>query len=346
MSSYFILKFGTNALLIFVCALPFIFKKAKVIFLGIAIFVLFLAPTYSPVLIASLVAERYLYFPSIGLSIAFAFFYEKLKEKYPVPKQARYILMFFILIMAACALRTLLRNEDWRSPATFWRETLATSPDSYQAHNAMGDIHYREGNIKEAIAEFKKAIKINPHYARAYDNMGKIFSSLGENEEAISLYNKAIKINPKYIDAYNNLGNAYIYLNNYEAAIVLYKKAIQINPDYAMAYSNLGIAYNHLGKYEEAIASYKKAIEINPNYADAYYNLAYVSNESGRREEAIGLYKKAININTKYVKAHYNLALLYYQNMQYDLAIKHCDRATKLGYKVDADFLKALDSFR
>jgi hypothetical protein len=57
--------------------LPFIFKKAKVLFFSLGLFILFLLPTYSPVMITWLVAERYLYFPSLAFSIWVALLVEK-----------------------------------------------------------------------------------------------------------------------------------------------------------------------------------------------------------------------------------------------------------------------------
>lgn len=60
--------------------LPFLFRKVRILFYALSIFVLFLGVTYSPVMIAWLVAERYIYFNLISLCIIFAFSYEYLTK--------------------------------------------------------------------------------------------------------------------------------------------------------------------------------------------------------------------------------------------------------------------------
>lgn len=71
--------------------------------------------------------------------------------------------------------------------------------------NRLAIIYYRRGEIKKAILEFKKVIKMAPNYAPAYYNMGYIYSQEGEYTKAIDMYKKAIKIDPYLKAAYYNL---------------------------------------------------------------------------------------------------------------------------------------------
>ena len=193
----------------------------------------------------------------------------------------------------------------------------------------LGNNLYNEGQYEEAIASYKKAIKINPKDDGAYNNMGVIYAALEKYEEAIASYKKAIEINPKYDKAYNNMGSAYDMLEKYEKAIVSYKKAIEISPKYDKAYNNMGSTYDELEKYEEAIASYKKAIEINPKYDVAYNNMGIVHAKVEEYEEAIAVYKKAIEINPKDGGAYNNLFECYViQNNTMDKVLE--DKYTEL----------------
>ena len=64
------------------------------------------------------------------------------------------------------------------------------------------------------------------------------------------------------------------------------------------------------------------------------------------QKEAIDSFKEAVEVNPGYAMAHKNLAVIYCNNKQYDLAIKHCDMADKLGYKVSPEFLERLEPHR
>ncbi|MBU1122327.1 MAG: tetratricopeptide repeat protein [Candidatus Omnitrophota bacterium] len=207
--------------------LPFIFRRAKVIFFAICIFILFLAPTYSPVTITWLVAERYLYFPSIALSLVLAFLIEKFSRKRPF-KIAGIVLLVSILI--ACSTHTIIRNFDWKTRASLWRATAKVSPNSAKAHNNMGDIHSGEGNLKEAVKSFKRAIELKPNYAHAYHNLAHTYQQMGYLEEAIKNYKEAININENLYQSYRNLGVIYLERNELALAKEYFRKVLEINP--------------------------------------------------------------------------------------------------------------------
>ena len=179
------LKIELLLLAILAISLLFVFKKAKKIIFALGIFILFLAPTYSPITISWLVAERYLYFGCIMLSIFIAVIYSSMPKLLP--------LLLFILM--AFAVRTVARNEDWKDTGRLWRSTVMVSPYSHRAHNNMGDAYIQEGNIQGAIKEFTEAVNLKPDYADGYYNLAVIYNTIGNTEYAQKLYNKAISLN-------------------------------------------------------------------------------------------------------------------------------------------------------
>jgi hypothetical protein len=245
--SSFALKVGIATLLLLACALPFIFKKAKEIFLAIIIFILFLAPTYSPVMISWLVAERYLYFPSIVFSIITSFAY----DRYVIPmrnvSQKNLILGFFVFFIAGYAVRTVARNEDWKSPERFWRQTVLVSYNSPRAHNNMGDIYSQEGNVEGAIKEFKRAIELKPNYADVYHNLATTYYRKGDLKEAVKLYQQATSFNPELFESHFNLGIIYLDTGELDLAIKEFQKATQIRPEDVNARQALEMAIKRKG---------------------------------------------------------------------------------------------------
>ena len=216
-------------LVLLIISLPFIFKKAKELFFGIAVFILFLAPTYSPVMVSWLVAERYLYFPSIILSIFLAFFYERI-----VARSKRFAgptLAVSIFVIASFGVRTVARNEDWKTAQSFWRQTALISYNSPRAHNNMGDAYCQEGNLEGGIREFKKAIELKPDYADAYHNLANVYHNKGDLEEAIMSYQQAVSFNPKLFESHYNLGIIYLGLGRFDSAKFELEKALQIRPE-------------------------------------------------------------------------------------------------------------------
>ncbi|MFH1855790.1 MAG: tetratricopeptide repeat protein [Candidatus Omnitrophota bacterium] len=209
------LIFQIFLLILFLALWLFLFKKAKPAFFAIGIYILFLGATYSPVPISWLVAERYLYLPSLGFVMLVAFLLEKTIFVSPrrcskgLPRGGEsngrvqeIVIIFLVIIIGTYSIRTIFRNEDWKSRASLWRATVESSPLSPRAHNNMGDIYSLDGDLAAAANEFKKAIELKPDYADAYFNLGLTYDKMGEKQKAISYINKAIELKPelaKYI---------------------------------------------------------------------------------------------------------------------------------------------------
>jgi tetratricopeptide (TPR) repeat protein len=93
-------------------------------------------------------------------------------------------------------------------------------------------------------------------------------------EEAIASYKKVLKLDPGYAPAHINLGTLYYNQSDYELAEQYYRLAIENDSRYALAYFDLGNVLDETQRLEEAIAAYKAALQLAPTYADAHYNLA------------------------------------------------------------------------
>ncbi|MFA5157293.1 MAG: tetratricopeptide repeat protein [Candidatus Omnitrophota bacterium] len=186
-----------------IISLVLTFKHSKRLFFGLCIFIMFLLPTYSPLPVSSLVAERYLYFPSIALSMAVAVLYERFSGGHPVLR--RWFLAAMLVVIIFFSGRTIIRNRDWKDMRTVWESVLIVSPDSWNAHDNMGYIYLNEGRLEKAVEELEKAIKVNPRSAVTFNNLGTAYSRLGSRDKAILCFQRAIELRPDYAKARNNL---------------------------------------------------------------------------------------------------------------------------------------------
>ena len=93
--------------------------------------------------------------------------------------------------------------------------------------------------------------------------------------------------------------------------------------------------FNYIDTYENNYASFKAEA-----FFQTYTGTCAVFQTLRQDRE------KAIEIDSNYAAAHFNLATTYYNDKQYSLSIKHCNRAIELGYKVNPEFLKLLEPYR
>ncbi|MFP5265225.1 MAG: tetratricopeptide repeat protein [Blastocatellia bacterium] len=61
---------------------------------------------------------------------------------------------------------------------------LRAEPLSAKAHYDLGVLHYSQGRVAEAIAEYRAAIECDPAFACAYRRLGEVFINAGEYERA------------------------------------------------------------------------------------------------------------------------------------------------------------------
>ena len=142
----------------------YIKKFTKEILFVTCFFILFLSPTFSFIPVSSLIAERYLYLPSIALSMLLALGYEKIRFK-------KIYLIFLILIIGLFMAKTITRNMDYYSLIRFWEAEVKFSPDSARTRNDLGYAYLGEERYDEAISQFKLAMKIDPQANRPIQNI-------------------------------------------------------------------------------------------------------------------------------------------------------------------------------
>ena len=137
------------------------------------------------------------------------------------------------------------------------------------AHASLGSVHYRSGEVRKAIVEYKAALEANPNEVDVHFNLGVAYSRLGEHEAAIARYRRAIQLSPDYSLAYLNMGNSYSDLKQVREAVVQYRKAIETDPGYLNAHYNLALAQLELGAKEEARTGFLKVLELDGDYQKA-----------------------------------------------------------------------------
>lgn len=105
----------------------------------------------------------------------------------------------------------------------------------------------------------------DPLSAKEHVELGYTYESKKDYKDAIYQYKMAIKKDSHYQLAYYNLGNAYFKEHHYKKAIECYKKSYTLNPKNTDALNNIAYAYYKLGRYNKAKFFILKALKQKPN---------------------------------------------------------------------------------
>ena len=238
------------------------------------------------------------------------------------------------------ALVALLGMLTWRQshlyvdPIALYQATLRNNPDCWMAHNNLGNVLLRKGQVDEATAHYRKVLELLPADADAQNNLGNALLAQGAAAEAITYYRKSLDLRPNDADTHNNLGSALVRVGLLDAAIPHFQKALELRSGHAERHDaeihyNLGNALLRNRQIDEATAHYRKAIEISPDYVEAHANLAIALQVQGRFAEAINEYEKTLVIAPPSVPIRNNLAGLLATSP--DLSLRNGDRAVQVA---------------
>ena len=91
--------------------------------------------------------------------------------------------------------------------------------------NNLGVTEYRNGNIREAIDYYKKALEIMPENDDSLINLAMCYIKLGDFDKAITLCKEAIKIDPKRAEGYRTIGDVYYRKSKWDEVVKWYRES-------------------------------------------------------------------------------------------------------------------------
>ena len=291
-----------------------------------------------PFLIGSPMAERFMFFTSVGFCLAVGLAIEKwiLKSDAAdlVSLRKPIVLAILISLSMVYAGITINRNTDWFDNYTLYKTDIIKSPDNIRLNYLLGTALAREvyanetDSIKksrineESMSYIRKALNLYPNYSEAQCNIGSMLRVSGKYREAIEHLAIAIKINPGFKLAYLNLAYCYFNLKQYDSAITNFQQVLIFDAKTPDVHLNLGAAYYYRNNYDSAIYYYKQALVLNPGNVNAAYNLGDLYVNLKNYAQAIIYSKKAISIDPNYIGAYSDLGHAYYFSGQYQQAIE------------------------
>ncbi|MBM3279804.1 MAG: tetratricopeptide repeat protein [Candidatus Handelsmanbacteria bacterium] len=214
-------------------------------------------------------------------------------------------LVYFGLPVLALSLVQLYWSAD---EAQARQELVRIFPELSDAHNNLGVLYARQGNLEGAMIEYQAALRLDPRRHEAYKNAGVLYAQQGDLEAAHSYYQQALELKPTYVEALNAQGLVLMERGLLDSALARFEEAVALY-DYAPAYNNLGAARLRGGQVQEAIGAYQRAVELDQREPKHHFNLGLAYQKSGQEGRAIAAFEQTIALEPRYAKAYLSLAL-------------------------------------
>ena len=285
-------------------------RHSRGILLAFAYFIIALLPVIGIVRMSyarsgALVADHLQYFADISLIALFSAGVARLwsNGRHEIRIVTATVILVLLGLMGSY---TWGRAGVYRDEQTLWQDNFSKNPNTWQGHNRVGQLLFKQEKFAEAAPHFERAVQLKPELADNYNLLGVVYCRLQRFEEGIAQYRKGLQLNegrPSTAQSVStatmrvNLANALSLTGNsfsdlaqaasergdvtaaqadtkeanarFTEAIEQYEKALAIEPEHPAIHRNLGILLSRLGRNEEAIPHLRKVLQLVPNEPSA-----------------------------------------------------------------------------
>ena len=260
---------------------------------GAVLFVAFLLPTLGLVPFAyqafSTVADRYVYLALIGIGLIVSDAVDHLWPR----KIAKAGAATVLLTVAALSFS---QSRHWLTSPEFLRHTIDLNPDAGFAYGNLGDTALANGDLTEALADFKACVEHDPTFTKAYISLAEVYAALNQPADAERAIAQAEKTPDVTSDDLSNLGIVLMKMNQPARAIRALATAVTMDPSSVTYVFNQANALSAAGQFDQAEAAFRRCIELAPTLAGARTGLGIVLAETGRLPDAITEFRTAVRL--------------------------------------------------
>ncbi|PCJ89612.1 MAG: hypothetical protein COA57_01720 [Flavobacteriales bacterium] len=239
-------------------------------------------------------ADRLLFQPSLGFSIAFGAIIMKI-----IGNKKKLGWGLVGLMVFAGSFKTISRNLDWKNNNILFLKDVEACPNSAKTNmNAAvsylrlakeeNDVVRKEELLLQGIEYGKKSLKIHPDYVDALLNLGVIYFNLDDLDNTAEVWLRAKELMPlhpnckKFTEGlsgvYLKKGYALYEQGSVDSAIDYYQRSLKLNPRNAETWYNLGGNYLLKSDTVSALNAWGNVLKIEPNHLSAKEWIEKVNN--------------------------------------------------------------------
>jgi tetratricopeptide (TPR) repeat protein len=242
-------------------------------------------------------------------------------------------------------IRSAQSSGNYAVAAKLYQQLIVEGNDTPEIRSNCGVMLHLAGKNREALEQFRAALRQRPDLAGANLFAGMSEFDLGDLKAALPYLTKAQQLDPDRPTPLIALGKLYVANRDYGRANELYKKAAALDPTLAEAWYGLGVTDRSLAEHilndaarkgeaktsakkemvqnllNDAVQALTRAAELDPNSARTHLLMAESLSDGGKMVEAVPEYQAAMKLDPALDAAYIGLASEYWKQRQFDQAL-------------------------
>lgn len=242
-------------------------------------------------------------------------------------------------------IRAAQASSNYAEAARLYRQLIAGGTDTPEVRSNCGIMLHLAGKNREALEQFRIALRQNPALAGANLFAGLSELDLGEAKSALPYLKKAEELDPERPAPLLALGKAYVALRDYGRANQVYAKATALDSTQADAWYGLGVTDRSLANellnqaarsgrmndeaikqkvhhlLDGALEALNRAVQLDPNSARTHLLMAESLSDAGKLPDAVREYQTALKLDPNLDAAYLGLATGYWKEREFEQAL-------------------------
>ncbi len=242
-------------------------------------------------------------------------------------------------------IRLAQQSGNYAEAARLYRQLIGAGTDSPELRSNCGVMLHLAGKNREALEQFRVALRQKPDLAAANLFAGLSEFDLGDTKAALPYLNRAEQLDPDRPAPLLALGKLYLALRNYSRANELYARAAALDSRLPEAWYGLGVTDRSLAEetlnqsarhgaakneatesriqklLDGAVQALTRAVALDPNSARTHLLMAESLADAGKLVEAVPEYTTAMRLDPEMGAAYLGLASEYWKQHQFEQAL-------------------------
>jgi tetratricopeptide (TPR) repeat protein len=218
------------------------------------------------------------------------------------------------------------KNGNLEEAIQDYREIIKLNPELPAAYNNLGRLYYRHGQFPEAIESLKRACQFAPKLASPRALIGFVYFEMGDFENAQKELKIASQLNSADRNAKLFLARSMIELQDPKGALKILEQLQREDPDDVEVLYTLGTLYSSLSE-----TSMARIQTVDPNSYLIELLLGQFSQLKGVYQDAAEHYRRAIEKSPNLPDLYYRYAHVLWAGGEAEAALAQYRRALELN---------------
>jgi tetratricopeptide (TPR) repeat protein len=248
--------------------------------------------------IGAVLAERFVYLPSLGACVLAGLGLTGLAPPHRAPVLRAAVLTLALMVAGGAAVLTIERNRDWSDPIRLFGAEVVRSPRSEKAWLNLAVERWARARsdddaalLAAAESAFQSGIALRTPSHRTLS---------GDQLRLVYFYGNYLQEHGRTEDALPRYEQVAAWLETYPAMLG------DVNPEFHVWF---GAALEHSGRLADARAQYEQAAGRRPGWVVPLRNIGQLLLQQGRCDQAVDVYRRALAADAQFAIGYVNLGL-------------------------------------